>query len=169
MSSIYLLAFYAFLRIGEIIPSSQSTTGDVLQLDQVEVDTAHLTIVFISFKHHHGPPVTLVVSAQDNPKFCPVRLLKCYLVLRASQPGLLFVFPGGCVVTRSFFTDQLSKSVCWAGLPTDIYKGHSFMIGSATQAAMEGVSEEDIQRMGRWKSHAFKRYIRIPMLHCNLR
>ena len=35
MSSIYLLAFYAFLRIGEIIPSSQSTTGDFLQLDQV--------------------------------------------------------------------------------------------------------------------------------------
>ena len=169
MSAIYLLAFYAFLRIGEIIPSSQSTTGDVLQLDQVEVDAAHLTILFRSFKHHHGPPVTLLVSAQDNPKFCPVRLMKCYLVLRGSQPGPLFVFPGGGVVTRSFFTDQLSKSLCWAGLPTDIYKGHSFRIGSATQAAMDGVSEEDIQRMGRWKSHAFKRYIRIPMLHCNLR
>ena len=169
MSAIFLLAFYAFLCIGEIIPSSQSTTGDVLQLDQVEVDAAHLTILFRSFKHHHGPPLTLLVSAQDNPKFCPVRLMKCYLVLRGSQPGPLFVFPVGGVVTRSFFTDQLSKSLCWAGLPTDIYKGHSFRIGYATQAAMDGVSEEGIQRMGRWKSHAFKRYIRIPMLHCNLR
>ena len=47
MSSIYLRAFYAFLRTGEIIPSSQSTSGDVLQLDQVEVYMAHLTIVFL--------------------------------------------------------------------------------------------------------------------------
>ena len=70
---------------------------------------------------------------------------------------------------RSLFTDQLSKSLCWAGLPTDIYKGHCVRIGSATEAAMDGVSEEDIQRMGRWKSHAFKRYIRIPMLRCNSR
>ena len=86
MSSIYLLAFYAFLRIGEIIPSSQSTTGDVLQLDQVEVDTAHFTIV----------------SEED--------------------------------IQTAHFTI---------------------------------VSEEDIQRMGHWKSHAFKRYIRILMLHFN--
>jgi hypothetical protein len=47
-------------------------------------------------------------------------------------------------------------------------KGHSFRIGAATAAAIQGASDEDIQRMGRWKSQAFKRYIRIPVLQLNL-
>ena len=41
-------------------------------------------------------------------------------------------------------------------------KGH---IGAATTAAMRGLSDEEIQRMGRWKSQAFRKYIRITMLH----
>ena len=51
-----------------------------------------------------------MVSAQHKPNLCPVRILKCYLVLRGSQPpGPLFVFPDGIVVIRSFFMDQLAN------------------------------------------------------------
>ena len=81
-----------------------------------------------------------------------------------SDTGPLFILPGGSPVTRSFFSEHLNKSLNWVGISTTIYKGHSFIIGRATSAAMMGVSDEDIQRMGRWKSQAFKKYIRIPML-----
>ena len=37
---------------------------------------------------------------------------------------------------------------------------HSGRIGRATQLAGEGVSELQIQRAGRWKSRAFKTYVR---------
>ena len=41
------------------------------------------------------------------------------------------------------------------------YKGHSFRIGAATYAAEQGVSDDKIRHSGRWKSDAFKKYIRI--------
>ena len=50
-----------------------------------------------------------MVSAQHKLNLCPVRILKCYLVLRVLQPGPLFVFPDGIVVIRSFFMDQLAN------------------------------------------------------------
>ena len=67
----------------------------------------------------------------------------------------LIILPGGSPVSRSFFTEHLNKSLSWAGLPTTIYRGHSLRIGRATTGAMAGVSAEDIQCMGKWKSQAF--------------
>ncbi|KAK2160937.1 hypothetical protein NP493_1618g00010 [Ridgeia piscesae] len=54
-------------------------------------------------------------------------------------------------------------------LDPDKYKGHSFRIGAATAAADSGLSETQIQTMGRWKSSAFKRYVRIPVLRMSQR
>ncbi|KAK2181773.1 hypothetical protein NP493_382g01009 [Ridgeia piscesae] len=81
--------------------------------------------------------------------------MRSYLALRGKSPRSLFVFPGGTPVTKSFFSSQLRKSLAWAGMSTLCYKGHSFRIGAATTAGMQGVSEKEIQRMGRWKSQAF--------------
>jgi len=42
------------------------------------------------------------------------------------------------------------------------FKTHSFRIGAASSYSEKGVSEQDIKRLGRWKSDAFKGYIRLP-------
>ena len=158
ISSMYLLAFHAFLRIGEIAVTSVRNFRKVLQVHQVTVNQNECVIVFHSYKHYQGPPASLVISAS------PVRHIQSYLSLRGVAPGPLFIFPDGSAVGRSFFNTHLRKSLMWSGLSTGIYKGHSFRIGAATTAAMMGISEEEIQRMGRWRSQAFKKYIRIPML-----
>lgn len=44
------------------------------------------------------------------------------------------------------------------------YKGHSFRIGAASHAADRGLSDAQIRALGRWKSNAFQRYIRVPRL-----
>ena len=85
--------------------------------------------------------------------------MRLYLLLRGEAPGPLFIWQGGSNVNSSFFSEHLNKSLSWAGIPTTIYKGHRFRIGRATTVVMAGVSDEDIQRMGRWKSQAFKKYI----------
>ena len=39
------------------------------------------------------------------------------------------------------------------------YSGHSFRRGAATQAHLQGLSEDDIRTLGRWKSDAYRLYI----------
>lgn len=164
IAAMYLLAFHAFLRIGEIAVTSATQSTRVLQFNQLSLTADKCTIVFHSYKLYQGPPVSLVISAHTDSSFCPVKAIRSYLAVRQNSPGPLFVFPGGTPVAKAFFGEQLKKSLAWAGLPSLCYKGHSFRIGAATTASMQGISDAEIQRMGRWKSQAFKKYIRIPML-----
>ena len=75
-----------------------------------------------------GPP--------DIPGNLPQR--RCRYIYRYDVPprGPLFVLPGGSPVTRSFFTDNLHRSLIWSGLSPKTCKGHSFRIGAATMALM---------------------------------
>ena len=87
--------------------------------------------------------------------------------MRGLAKGPLFAFANASPVSRNFFCQYLSKALQCAGLDPSKYKDHSFRIGATTTAADMGMSEAQIQSMGRWKSIAFKRYIRIPMLRMN--
>lgn len=168
--AMFLLAFHAFLRVGEIT-STGSTNQHTLKRGHVKVVSStsgkSLEIIFPHFKHHHGQSSTHVVSAHlQQPHHCPVTAVQTYLELRKhereDQP--LFSFMDGSAISRNIFTNQLKLSLKWAGLNLQHYKSHSFRIGAATTAAMRGIPESDIQTMGRWKSEAFKKYIRILLI-----
>lgn len=161
-SAMYLLAFHAFLRIGEIA-TVQKNYSNVIKYQHVCVTSQNLTITFYKFKHHQGPPIYISISAQKS-LFCPVWAIQNYIAIRGRLPGPLFILPGGISVSKSFFQENLQLSLAWAGLKNNNIKGHSFRIGAASTAAMQGVPDDEIQRMGRWKSQAFKKYIRIPIL-----
>ncbi len=164
--AIYLLAFHAFLRIGEIVVTSPSKTSEVIQFHQVVLSDT-LCITFRKYKHYSGPPVTLSIPPHPG-LFCPVAAVANYLSYRGTGSGPLFAFPDGSPVSKQFFQRHLSYSLAFLNLDNTTYKGHSFRIGAATTAALQGVPEEQIQRMGRWKSDAFKKYIRIPVLQFHL-
>ena len=140
----YLLAFHAYLRIGEFAVTTGAQSNSVLQLNQLPVTNTDCTVVFHSYKHYQGPPVSLVISAHSGSPFCPVQAMKSYLAVKQNSPGPLFMFPRGTPVSKSFFGDQLRKSLVWAGLSSSSYKGHSFHIGAATTAAMHGITDEEI-------------------------
>lgn len=85
------LAFYAFLRIGEIVLTKSS--NNIVQLNQVERTTdrfgniSAFKITFTSFKHHYNQsPVSLIISRQQS--VCPVELLACFTadISRATFP-----------------------------------------------------------------------------------
>ena len=41
------------------------------------------------------------------------------------------------------------------------FNTHSFRIGVATSVFVNGISEEENKKLGRWSSKCFERYIRI--------
>ena len=94
--------------------------------------------------------------------------LSRFLKVRGPFKGPLFPFANASPVTRNYLCQYLGKTLQWPGLDPTKYKSHSFRIGAATTAADMGMSETQIQLMGRWKSTAFRRYIRIPMLQMNI-
>lgn len=160
LTSMFTLAFYGFLRISEFTLSTKSC--HTLQLEDIELSVHGLRIQFRSFKHHVGHPISIDIARTQGA--CPVKALSAYLKARPKVPGQLFIHNNGTPVTQHFFRAQLRACLQLAGYQSATIRSHSFRIGAATEAAMNGHSNDQIQRMGRWKSSAFLRYIRVPSL-----
>ena len=153
--SMFSLMFHAFLRIGEVTESQNN-----IQMNHISTYDNSISIKFEKFKHHSGPPVILSIP-EDKSKYCPVKILRSYIKIRGTTPGPLFCNVSMIPIKSSHFTALLAKCIEWNGLQNLNIKPHSFRIGAATKAAMMGYSNVQIQTMGRWKSCAFKKYIRI--------
>ena len=153
--AMYVLMFYAFLRVGEVTNSINN-----IQYSHVSVSGLSITITFHKYKHHKGPPVVFTIQAVKS-KYCPVYITLSYLAKRGSRPGPFFCYPDSGPVNSANFNQILSRSVIWSGFKEFNIKPHSFRIGAATWAAASGFSDAQIQIMGRWRSNAFKKYIRV--------
>ncbi|KAM4019375.1 uncharacterized protein ACNLHF_000079 [Anomaloglossus baeobatrachus] len=70
----------------------------------------------------------------------------------------------GSPLTKYQFQAMFKQCLAKAGENPKEYGTHSFRIGAATEAARAGVTEAEVQRMGRWKSACFARYIRPDLL-----
>ena len=93
---------------------------------------------------------------------CPITALLQFIEVCSSAPGPLLVFCNGKFLTRVALVSNLQDALQKEGLVHKNYKGHSFRIGAATTAAQSGIEDSLIQTLGRWKSEAYKIYIKIP-------
>jgi len=162
------LAFYAFLRVGEMTVGNKHASNtnltlcNVTKLVNASNETVSLKVTFLTFKHSYNrTPFSLIITRQDT--LCPVQLILDYLALRGNAPGALFI-KSGFPITRKYFCDLLALAIKQCGLNPARYKGHSFRIGAASHAAGRGMSDAQIRVLGRWKSNAFLKYIRIPTM-----
>ena len=122
-----------------------------------------IKLTFENFKHNYNQrPCSLEIYRQSM--ICPVQLLSDYLVLRGSRPGAIFISHLGNPVSRDAFATQLQRAFLHCGLDTSKYKSHSFRIGAASHAAEKGYSDAQIRALGRWKSNAFLKYLRVSTL-----
>ena len=168
MTAIFLTLYHALLRVGEITVRSSSNPSPVLNLSDCTFHYAKatptaFTLSISHFKHNKSKkPFSIRVASART--YCPVKALEAYLRIRGNKAGPLFCTPSGKPMTRQCVDEALKRTLTFVGLDKRLYQCHSFRIGSASNLAIEGYSDDQIQRFGRWKSNAFKRYIRIPSL-----
>ncbi len=158
--AMFLLAFYAFLRVGEMEVSHHSS-HHILHLHQIQFHphNSSMFVLFTHYKHSKGRSHTITV--QNLSPHCLVDALHAYIKMRGSSPGFLFLSAGGQPIQRGEFVQQLNKCVVFLKLDPSFYMTHSFRIRAATHAARSGKSDAQIRHMGRWHSDAFLRYIRL--------
>ena len=164
--AMFLLAFYAFLRVGEVTVRS-GPNPNLLLFNNVsfrKTKTLSLILTMTNFKHNLGKnPVHLEIKSQPNRSFCPVQAMQNYLKVRGAENGPLFCYRSGRPVPRTEFCALLRSCLKFAQLDSTAYKAHSFRIGAATEANLQGFSDSQIRVMGRWHSESFQRYIRVSM------
>lgn len=167
-TALFLVCFQGFLRVGEVCLQSRAPPSQLIQREDAvfckqKDGRIALQLTIRHFKHMaEGCPAVLVFQASNAQQFCLVSALQKYLASVPSTSGPLFQWLDGSPVSYSFAAAKLSQLVSFIGLDARNYKPHSFRIGAATSAFLAGHSEEEIQRMGRWKSSAVKGYIRLP-------
>ena len=167
-STMFLTAFYGFFRIGEL--AAKSVCSSVVQYDNLRLLTSagkihSAKITIRHFKHNtSNRPCDIVITGDDSSPFCPVASLLEYCNIRGDQPGPLFCHSDHRAISVNHFNSELRRCLAFCGLDPQRYKSHSFRIGAACLAAEKGFSDAQIRALGRWKSDAFKLYIRNPTL-----
>ncbi|XP_077783917.1 integrase/recombinase xerD homolog [Podarcis muralis] len=161
-SAAYAIAFFGALRVGEVVfeVSARGSTRSLL-CEDVQLSETTVTVHIRQSKTDQagkGVMVKLTASAQQGP--CPVKDTRRYLYLRPPGPGPFLVHEDGTPLLRHQFTRVLRKAIEACGLSSQEYAAHSFRIGAATTVAHLGLPADRIKEMGRWKSNAYKSYIR---------
>ncbi|XP_062573986.1 uncharacterized protein LOC134235834 [Saccostrea cucullata] len=164
-SADFSCSFFGLFRVGGLVlDSKKSSSSHALDATSIQFSKDN-SDVKIHLSHsktdQFGKGVVLVLPAVEG-KICPVKLLKQYSVQRPVTKGPFFCHFDKSPLTRYQFNAILKKSLSCIGVDNNKYKSHSFGIGGATTASINGMSDDQIQEFGRWGSKAYKRYIRIP-------
>lgn len=162
--------YFGFLRSGEICvpssgdshydPATHLSMGD-LAVDS-HVDTSSVSLRIKASKTDPFRQGQTIYLGATGTKLCPVKAILAYIAVRGSNPGPLFRFENTKPLTRELLVKSLREALTTAGMNPEPYSGHSFRIGAATAAHAHGIQDSTIMTLGRWKSNAYQRYIRMP-------
>lgn len=160
------VGFFDFLRCSEFLvpdgiafdPEVHLAVNDLTYV--TSTDPPHVELRIKASKTDQLRRGTTISLGSTRGELCPVAALFDYLNARGGAPGPLFVVQTGHPFTRAPFVAQLQQVLNQAGLPGNLFNGHSFRIGAATTASQVGIPETTIKILGRWNSTAYQTYIR---------
>ena len=145
-------------------PSKSGNCSRIVALRDVQFEDSAHSILTVTLRYsktdQRGKSAVLRFYKNGSSPLCPVQAVIQYLCLRPQEEGPLFTHFDGSPLTTNQFRRVFQKCIRCLGLPSGIFSPHSFRIGAATEAAINGVPNTQIQSMGRWRSHALQSYIR---------
>lgn len=161
-STLFGLAFFWAFRACELVPPSRNKPGGLSREDVVlGPDSVRLRVKrsktdqFGRGSWVHLRPATGTV--------CPVELVRTFLCGRA-QGVQFFVHEDGSPVTRFQFSSLFKRCLTACGANAAEFGLHSFRIGAATEAVRAGLPEEQVMRLGRWRSQCYVGYVRPELI-----
>lgn len=158
--AIILVTYNGFFRMGELLPRNLRKCNKVIQFNHVHLTKSHVSLKLHNYKtKKEVKPID--VTLQRTKVLCPIKSLHRYLTIRGARDGPLFISSLNTPITISKFKGVFDQLLDLCHLSRQYYHLHSFRIGACTQAILSGIPEQTIMQMGRWKSNAFKRYIRL--------
>ncbi|XP_077152553.1 uncharacterized protein LOC143816266 isoform X1 [Ranitomeya variabilis] len=163
VSAAFAIAFFGALRISELVPRSKtSLDGGLINEDLVICNEALRIRVRKSKCDPTGRGTWVLVKSSDGP-VCPLNVVKRYTGMKGA--GRFFLsHADGSPLTKYQFHTIFNRCLEAVSADPSEYGTHSFRIGAATEAAKAGIPEAEVQRLGRWKSACFARYIRPDLL-----
>ncbi|XP_075063935.1 uncharacterized protein LOC142151813 [Mixophyes fleayi] len=160
-SAAFSMAFFGAFRVSELVAKSRGHQESGLQAEHVSLGGGIVSCKIIRSKtDQSGRGAWVQLNRQPNSNICPVNLVSRFMNVRP-QARLFLCHHNGMPMTKYQFSAIMKKSLRSLDLDSSMYGTHSFRIGAATSAALAGSSTETIKALGRWKSTAYKSYVRI--------
>ncbi|XP_076114389.1 uncharacterized protein LOC143082555 [Mytilus galloprovincialis] len=161
----FSVAFHGFLRVGELVYTKLGQAQNIISIHGTQILWgAKGEFIRLHLTHSKGDQTGKGISIdirKTDSTVCPILLLKRYLRVRPIKNVPLLCHLGGKCVSRYQFSGILSKALNVIGIDSSGYKSHSFRIGAASEASAKRISNEEIMKLGRWKSGAYRSYIRL--------
>lgn len=163
--AVYTLAFFGFMRVGELALSRDMPALSVLQFEDVHLNAnkRSLSIIIRQSKTDQYREGVRIQLFGNKSVICPILAMSEFLKVRSSINGPLFCHFDNSVLSRYQFSAILKKALTLISPNLTRFRSHSFRIGAATTAASAGMDISQIKQAGRWRSDAVKSYIRTPI------
>ena len=118
-------------------------------------------------RQHRDRLLFVPLPSIPGSPLCPVSAILQYFALvpdPASAPFFCILRGGGLrPITHAIFTNSIKALTSKIGLRPSDFSPHNIRRGGATFAFQAGVPERLIQQHGDWRSHAFQRYLSLPL------
>ena len=165
------LAFFGCLRAAELCVASPPFDPEChLRFSDLEFHSSgELRFAAVSVRRSKTDLSNLgfrvYIGCVDSPVcgYCALRRLRARRLLQHALPDdPLFSLSCGGALSKSVFIRATKSALSSAGLDPSSFSGHSFRAGAATSGADAGLSDYELQLLGRWSSDAYMRYVRAP-------
>ena len=161
--AIYLLAFFGFFRISNLVPTSKLSFNTKLHLCRGDVifheDIAIVLIKWSKTLQNPDQGSYIIIPSLGLSPLCPVTAIKNMIKnypIQENQP--MFVNVNG-VITQSQLRSHLRKVLLQINVDPSVHSFHTFRRSGATLAFNSGVDISHIKRHGTWLSDAVHTYI----------
>ncbi|XP_075050666.1 uncharacterized protein LOC142134383 [Mixophyes fleayi] len=157
----FSVAYHGAFRISELVARSKNDVGGALLSRNVILQPNVMRCKIVKSKTDQlGRGHWLTITEQQGAVICPVIMANKFASLRPTGEGVWLTHMDKTPLTKFQFNALLKRALGEIGLNPADYGTHSFRIGAATAAAVGGASVPEIQALGRWRSQAYKKYIR---------